>query len=316
MKLTKIGKPALWRSIAAVSGFLLALSVGGTAVTTEWSGYINGYLGVSSTQIVRDENVSDDARIHYKSEFTKYEDVLENARSVARQIQGEGSALLVNEANALPLKKGAKVTVFGYASADPALGGSGSGASKAGADRRVDFEKACDKNGRLQMNKTLLNYYKGQITAENQAKNGSLTRTVGGSGFGTDATPKDYVVSELDPNSFPSDVKSSYNDYSDAAIYFFSRIGGKGADLIKENATDSPSMPKYLALTAEEKAILETIKNGPFKKKIVILNTMNTPELGWLEEYDIDACISALPVKRVWNLLPIYSSATSTLRQR
>ena len=291
MRLTKIGKPGLWRSIAAAAGFLLVLSIGGTAVTTEWSGYINGYLGVSSTQIVQDESVSDDARIHYKSEFAKYQDALENARSVARQIQGEGSALLLNNDSALPLSKGAKVTVFGYASADPALGGSGSGATRAGEERRIDLEKAFDNGGKLQMNKTLYNYYKEQIAAGNKAKDGQIIRSEGGSGFGATAIPKDYVVSELDPDGFPADVKSSYNEYSDAAIFFFSRVGGEGADLIKENATDSPTRPKYLALTAEEEAILETIKNGPFKKKIVILNTMNTPELGWLEEYDIDACL-------------------------
>ena len=56
MKITKFGKPALWRSIAAVSSIVLCLAVGGTAVTTEWSGYINKYLGISNTTIVQGDS--------------------------------------------------------------------------------------------------------------------------------------------------------------------------------------------------------------------------------------------------------------------
>ena len=86
MKLTKVGKPAVWRSIAAASGVVLALAVGGTAVTSEWSGYINKYLGISSTKIVTDENSTEDP-IHYKSDFTKYTDVMAHARDIAKQVQ-------------------------------------------------------------------------------------------------------------------------------------------------------------------------------------------------------------------------------------
>ena len=62
MKLAKVGKPALWRSLAAASGIVLALSVGGTVVTNEWSGYINKYLGISNTKIVTDESSSTDRK--------------------------------------------------------------------------------------------------------------------------------------------------------------------------------------------------------------------------------------------------------------
>lgn len=33
------------------------------------------------------------------------------------------------------------------------------------------------------------------------------------------------------------------------------------------------------------------MKDGNFKKRIVLVNTFNTPELGWLDEYNIDACL-------------------------
>lgn len=289
MKLSKFGPKVLWRTVAAVSGIVLALSIGGSAVTTEWSGYINGKLGISSTKIVVDENSTEDP-IHFKSAFSKYTDALDNARKVSKQIQAEGSVLLKNEKNALPLNKGAKVTIFGYASADPALGGSGSGAVNA-ADRKFDVEKACDEGGKLKLNKTLYNYYKGQLAADNQAKNGKLIRTYGGSGFGAGSVPKDYIAPEIDPSNFPADVKASFAEYNDAAIFFFSRIGGEGADIIKTHASEEAVSKKYLVLTDAEKALLTEMKNGNFSKRIVIMNTMNTPEMEWLDEYNIDACL-------------------------
>ncbi len=289
MKLTKFGPKVLWRTVCAVSGILLVLSIGGAAVTTEWSGYINGKLGLSSSKVVIDENSTEDP-IHFKSVFSKYEDTLENARKVSKDIQREGSVLLTNKNGALPLAKGAKVTVFGYASADPALGGSGSGAGNA-TDRKYTLDKACDEGGKLQLNKTLFNYYKEQLAAGNQSKNGQLVRTYGGSGFGAGSVPKDYQAPEIDSSEFPADVTASFAQYNDAAIFFFSRIGGEGADIIKEYASEGAVSKKYLVLTDAEKSVLQTMKEGNFSKRIVIMNTMNTPEMGWLDEYNIDACL-------------------------
>ena len=145
MKLTKIGKPALWRSLAAVSGVLLALAVGGTAVTTEWSGYINKYLGISNTTIV--EGDSDEDPIHYKSDFTNYTDVMENARSVAKQVQAEGTVLMTNKNNALPLAEKSNVTFFGYNQVSPAYGSSGSGGITPTEERQIDLKDACAAGG-------------------------------------------------------------------------------------------------------------------------------------------------------------------------
>lgn len=35
MKMSKVGRPGLWRSLIAVSGVVLALSIGGSVVTNE-----------------------------------------------------------------------------------------------------------------------------------------------------------------------------------------------------------------------------------------------------------------------------------------
>ena len=46
------------------------------------------------------------------------------------------------------------------------------------------------------------------------------------------------------------------------------RIGGEGSDLSVSN--------KYLALTDDERSVLEAMKNGNFSKRIVLVNTLNT----------------------------------------
>jgi hypothetical protein len=97
MKLKKFGKPALWRALTVAYSSLLILSVAGTTVTNEWSGYINKYLGLSSTKIVEGDGSEDP--IHFKSDFTNYQDVMKNARSVAKQVQAEGTVLMTNKNN-------------------------------------------------------------------------------------------------------------------------------------------------------------------------------------------------------------------------
>lgn len=277
MKLAKVGKPALWRSLAAASGIVLALSVGGTVVTNEWSGYINKYLGISNTKIVTDESSSTEDPIHFKSEYDSYTDVMNYARATAKQVQAEGTVLLTNKNNALPLSKGANVTFLSYATADIALGSSGSGGITPTAERLQDLVKACTNDGKLNINKTVYDFYK----AKYDAKVGFVEQQGWG---GTSLVFRSInKPTELAASEFTTAVTDSFADYADAGIFVLSRIGGEGSDLSVKN--------RYLALSDEEKSVLEAMKNGPFKKRIVLVNTFNTPELGFLDEYNIDACL-------------------------
>ena len=97
----RIGKNVLWRSVLSVSSIILSISVGGIAVTKEWSGYINKMLNISNTKIV-DDNTNEDP-IHYKSDYSNYKDVMNNARDVAKKVEAEGTVLMTNENKALPL---------------------------------------------------------------------------------------------------------------------------------------------------------------------------------------------------------------------
>ena len=153
----KIGKTGLWRAILSASTILLSASVGGIAVTKEWSGYINKFLNISSTKIVETGDGNEDP-IHYKSDYNDYKSVRNHARDIAKQVQAEGTVLRTNKNNALPLNEKAKVTFFGYNQVDLALGGTGSGGVTSSEERKRDLVKAC--KDKIELNRTIYDFYK------------------------------------------------------------------------------------------------------------------------------------------------------------
>ena len=274
MKMSKVGRPGLWRSLIAVSGVVLTLSIGGSVVTNEWSGYINKYLGISGTKIV-DESDGNEDPIHFKSDFNDYKSVMNSARTLAKKVQAEGTVLMTNKNNALPFAKNSKVTFFGYNTVDMALGGTGSGGVSPSADRKIDLVKACEN--KIDMNKTIYDFY--------QQKYDDKVGFVETTGWGGTTLNFRTVnkVNEISADDFTQEVKNSFDSYNDVAIFVMTRIGGEGRDLNVSNS--------YLSLSDEEKSVLQAIKDGNFKKRIVLVNTFNTPELGWLDDYNIDACL-------------------------
>ncbi len=274
MKMSKVGRPGLWRSLIAVSGVVLTLSIGGSVVTNEWSGYINKYLGISGTKIV-DESDGNEDPTHFKSDFNDYKSVMNSARTLAKKVQAEGTVLMTNKNNALPFAKNSKVTFFGYNTVDMALGGTGSGGVSPSADRKIDLVKACEN--KIDMNKTIYDFY--------QQKYDDKVGFVETTGWGGTTLNFRTVnkVNEISADDFTQEVKNSFDSYNDVAIFVMTRIGGEGSDLNVSNS--------YLSLSDEEKSVLQAIKDGNFKKRIVLVNTFNTPELGWLDDYNIDACL-------------------------
>jgi hypothetical protein len=211
---------------------LLILSVAGTTVTNEWSGYINKYLGLSSTKIVEGDGSEDP--IHFKSDFTNYQDVMKNARSVAKQVQAEGTVLMTNKNNALPLNKGSKVTFFSYSSADVAYGSTGSGGVAASDERKIDLVDACTNDSKLDMNMTMYNFYKGKLAEGYKASKGALTRKSGG---GSGANVNDFLIDSGSSQSQVVDNSSSGSTQVNQTVASGSRakrtnIIGNGQDQI------------------------------------------------------------------------------------
>ena len=267
----------LQRTAIAVLSILLAVSIGVTAGATSYRTLICNAIG---GEMYRLEGGDDSDTIQlYETNGMTQEEWKTAADQLEEEIEAEVMVLLKNEGPVLPLDSGMKLSLFSRSSVDLVLGGTGAG----GIDesKAVDLRTALEGAG-FTVNPTLWEFYKGY-----DGKDG-YTRSNGGY---TGANPEDIFVAEVPINEYTDAVRDSYKDYSDAAVVVISRVGGEGSDMPTGDFGDGT---KYLALQEQEKDLLMEIQeSGQFDKVIVLINSSNAMELGWLdqEEYGIDACL-------------------------
>ena len=217
------------------------------------------------------------------------DEAIDEAKALCTEIAEEGIVLLKNDSNGLPLAEGAKVNVFGWSSTNPVYGGTGSG-SLSDAYPTVTFLQGLEDAG-IEYNQDLVDFYTDWRT----------TRPTVGM-MGQDWTVPEPQVSEY--GSLISDSKS----FSDTAIFFIARSGGEGADLptsydgadtfsddgsgmfgasgvrYSDQKDDLDASKSYLELTNREQALLDEVTSN-FDKVIVIVNSANAMELGFVNDY-------------------------------
>lgn len=237
----------------------LAFVVGNYAVGT-FSQPLTMVLGAN------DYTVSDGTdELRYASSYDSAEEQHDAAAQLAREIEQEGIVLLTNEGDALPLERGAKVSVFGQDSVDFVYGGAGSGSID--ASEAHTLREALEQAG-LEVNPVLWDFYE---SGEGSSYRKVVPDIMGAGGFAVNEVPQDVYTDE---------VRASYADYADAAIVVIGRIGSESTDLPAD----------YLELTAEERDMLHAA-NANFERLVVVLNTSNPLELGVLETEGVDAVL-------------------------
>ena len=123
-----------------------------------------------------------------------------SAEEVCQKIEEEGMVLLKNE-EALPLEKGAKLTLLGQDSVDFVYGGAGSGS----VDTSVapTLKDALEGSG-FEINETVWNFY-----TEGPGK--EYRKTV------PDEQGKgEFAINEVPSDKYTNEVKDSFSDYNDA----------------------------------------------------------------------------------------------------
>ena len=92
-------------------------------------------------------------------------------------------------------------------------------------------------------------------------------------------------------NNFSRNVEKSLEEYSEAAIVVIGR-SGSGEDLTEPAYSEEEEVTgaKALQLTEEERGLLSYVKEH-FENVVVVLNTENPMETGFLDEYGIRACL-------------------------
>lgn len=249
----KISRRTFLKAATSTAALAAGVSITGTVAAEANASKVHGFLNTSPTRIVD----SGDADTQYfKSAYSSYEDAYEANLETNKNVQEEGSVLLKND-GALPLASGSKISVFSRSCTDIVYGGTGSGSIDTSVV--VDLYTALSEAG-YSINETLWDFYAGQS--------------------GYSRTTSD--VAEVPLSDYTDAVKASYADYNDAAIVVISRTGGEGDDLHPE--------VNYLNLQDNECDMIAHVKEN-FSKVIVLVNSSNPLCLGWLNEYDINACL-------------------------
>lgn len=209
-----------------------------------------------------------------------------SSTDAAKLIASEGIVLLKNENNALPLKKGAKIALFGEGQVDRYQWGEnidsltrqagfvafGSGSSRAvGTNGTIDpldaFRKYA-KDGYLSLYEPLSEKY----------ENTPLTKTTDTGSSRIHSFALNYIPD--------SDMYTQSSANADTAIVFISRFGGECIDFTVDQ----------WYLTDGEKDMLKTV-SAKFDNVIVVINTSNAIDTSWAFEnsdgINVDAVIFA-----------------------
>lgn len=230
-------------------------------------------------------------------------EVYEEGYNVSVDVGGQGSVLLKNANNTLPLAEGAKVTLLGACSYNYVLGGTGS-AGGADDEATVLMKDAMEEAG-LDVNADGWAWLKeavggGRNKASKYANNDGVYFTSGTTNNNKHepSNSTDWfhygMIHEFAKTAYEDGktalTKSGYTNY---AIVTFSRSGAEGAsptmDIDGANTTLNRTI---LELSDEEKDLLKFCKEN-YSKTIVLINSAAAMELGFLDqdEYRVDACL-------------------------
>ncbi len=276
-------KKKVVRKACTVISLLLAGSLFTATVITEANANnISSVFGAKTYEVVN-ENISDDTE-YYKSNYSTLKDLRADGRKTATDVLLEGAVLLKNNNNALPLKKGNKISLVGVNSYDPVYGGTGSGTIK--VDDAVSFVQSMEDAG-LELNPTLIDCYESEDWA--QYKRGMEGE------FGTTT----LMIHEAPWDVVANAAGDSFAQYGDAAIFSVGRVGGEGYDLnrgVGDGIDNGDGLGHdYLGLNENELSVLEGLKkkkaSGEISKIIVLINYAGMIEGDFLKDDSIDAAL-------------------------
>ena len=236
----------------------------------ELGGLMDTLFG-SQRPIYSDEVTS----VYPTQKATNKAEAFANAQEVNLKLAEEGFVLLKNENAALPMNKGARISVFSKNSVNLSYGGSGSGGFDTSNNKNL-YESLNDAG--FVTNPTLKNFYESSQSGPVRTANSSDLDNGDNQKIATAETPQ---------NKYSDAVKNSYADYSDAALVVITRIGGEGFDLPRYQGDSEGAVSPdshYLELDQNEIDLLTAVTDGTFKRVVVVFNTPFSFEATFLKD--------------------------------
>ncbi len=229
-------------------------------------------------------------------------EALSGGTALCEDIVEEGIVLLKNQKDgrgnaALPLsdEEISHINVFGWAAYDWMTSAFGSGFSNTSLEK-IKFFPALTEAG-IEYNTTLYDMYKTFYSHPASGWGMTLDEYRGDVDVGT--TTK-FILHEPGAGYYTNNVINEATAFSDVAIVVIGRMGGEAADLRMEqtkqeqknnsSVTTVDATRHYLQLSTEEEEMIAAAKQA-CSKVIVILNTSNTMETGFIDDEGIDGAL-------------------------
>ena len=293
-------KRNIWRGLTTLTASLLTVSVAAGLVVDSYRTDIDKFLGTKSSAMVTDS--TDEDLYTYKSDYSSTTELLDSIENLGERMSEEGTVLLKNENNALPLTKDEtqKLSLLGFSSYYPVQGGDmGSSLTEnEGTDAdTVDFVEALDAKG-FKINEELQKLYKSLEAEFKTEVNmwGNIMEYYHITAPATDGVFSSKEPSQEKMDSVDSEWKKSMDDYNVMLVTIGRSSTENGTYLPGVDGVDASqdlNQTDPLGLSDDERdlinaAVEEKENNGG--KVIVMLNNANAMEIDEIKNNDgVDA---------------------------
>ncbi len=206
--------------------------------------------------------------------------------ALSRKAAAEGMVLLKNQNNALPLKNGEKVALFGKATIEYIKGGGGSGDVHTPYIRSIfDGFDEKQKDGKVSVYMPLVDFYKEYVEREsvnvlNQEQINAIWDVVNAMEFCTkrdDMTYDTFARMHVTEAKVPDELIKSAADWADTAIITISRFSAEGVDR-------RPVGNDYYLSDLEKELIDKAC--ALFNKVVIVINSGATIDCEYFAEND------------------------------
>ena len=295
-------KRNLWRGMTTLTASLLTVSVAAGPVVDSYRTDIDKFLGTKSSAMVTDS--TDEDLYTHKSDYSSTTELLDSIEDLGERMSEEGTVLLKNENNALPLSKDEtqKLSLLGFSSYYPVQGGDmGSSLTEnEGTDAdTVDFVEALAAKG-FSINEDLQNLYKSLESEFKTEVNmwGNIVEYYHITAPATDGVFASEEPSQETMDSVDSQWKESMDDYNVMLVTIGRSSTENGTYLPGVDGVDASqdlNQTDPLGLSDDERDLINAAveaKESNGGKVIVMLNNANAMEIDEIKNNDgVDAIL-------------------------
>ena len=295
-------KRNIWRGLTTLTASLLTVSVAAGPVVDSYRTDIDKFLGTKSSAMVTDS--TDEYLYTYKSDYSSTTELLDSIEDLGERMSEEGTVLLKNENNALPLSKDEtqKLSLLGFSSYYPVQGGDmGSSLTEnEGTDAdTVDFVEALAAKG-FSINEDLQNLYKSLESEFKTEVNmwGNIVEYYHITAPATDGVFASEEPSQETMDGVDSQWKESMDDYNVMLVTIGRSSTENGTYLPGVDGVDASqdlNQTDPLGLSDDERDLINAAveaKESNGGKVIVMLNNANAMEIDEIKNNDgVDAIL-------------------------